>query len=211
MNRLLDGYARFRAQAFPARKDHFHLLSEGQSPEYLFITCADSRVVPDLIFQTEPGDLFICRNAGNVVPPYGDIPGGVSATVEYAVEVIKVKHVIICGHSDCGAVKAATRRDRLRGLPTTQQWLRYVEGGWRSQGLWTDLTDEEPPLEKLIQANVAAQVENLKTHPEIQRGIERGTLEVHAWYYDILAGIVEAYDAESRSFQPIDSLVSLRE
>lgn len=209
MKRLLDGYARFRATAFPARKDHFHLLSEGQSPEYLFITCADSRVVPDLIFQTEPGDLFICRNAGNVVPPYGDIPGGISATVEYAVEVIKVKHVIICGHSDCGAVKAATRRNTLTGLPTTQQWLRYVEEGWRSRGLWTGLADAEPPLEKLIHANVVAQVENLKTHPEIRRGMERGTVEVHGWYYDILAGTVEAYDAESGSFQPIDSLVSL--
>lgn len=206
MKRLLDGYSRFRTTAFPARKDHFHLLSEGQSPEYLFITCADSRVVPDLIFQTEPGDLFICRNVGNVVPPYGDIPGGVSSTVEYAVEVLKVKHVIICGHSDCGAAKAAVKRTALEGLPTTQKWLRYVDEGWKSTGLCGDLQEADLPLEKLVQANVVAQLGNLKTHPEVARGLERGTLQIHGWYYDILAGTVDAFDSQSRSFQPLEKV-----
>jgi carbonic anhydrase len=210
MKRLLDGYARFRETAFPARKDHFHLLSEGQSPEFLFITCADSRIVPDLIFQTEPGDLFICRNVGNVVPPHGELPGGVSSTVEYAVEVIRVKHVIICGHSDCGAVKAAMRRATLNGLPTTQQWLGYIEDGWRSQGLEANQTGAESAVEKLIQANVLSQLENLKTHPEIRSGIERGTLEVHGWFYDILSGTIAAYDSESRTFQPLENLAALR-
>jgi carbonic anhydrase len=205
LKRLLDGYARFRATAFPARKDHFHLLSEGQSPEFLFITCADSRIVPDLIFQTEPGDLFICRNVGNVVPPSGEIPGGVSSTVEYAVEVLGVRHVIICGHSDCGAVKAAIKRATLKGLPTTQQWLGYIEQGWRLRGLGASLADEEPKIEKLIQANVLAQLENLKTHPEVRRGIERGSLEVHGWYYDILSGTIEAYDSESQGFRPLEA------
>jgi carbonic anhydrase len=205
LKRLLEGYARFRQTAFPERKDHFHLLSEGQAPEFLFITCADSRIVPDLIFQTEPGDLFICRNAGNVVPPHGDIPGGVSATVEYAVEVLKVKHVIVCGHSDCGAVKAAIKRSTLTGLPTTQKWLQYVEDGWQAYG--GEMLEGEPSLEKCIHANVIAQLENLKTHPEVIRGLERGTLQVHGWYYDILAGTVEAFDPDSKSFKPIDSLV----
>lgn len=207
MKRLLDGYARFHTSAFPQRKDHFHLLSEGQAPEYLFITCADSRVVPDLIFQTEPGDLFICRNAGNVVPPYGELPGGVSATVEYAVEVLGVKHVIVCGHSDCGAVKAAMRRASLQDLPMAQQWLRFVERGWKACGLEEGALEGEIPLETLVRANVIAQTENLKTHPEVIRNLEKGTLQVHSWYYDILSGVVETFDSEQQKFLPIDEAV----
>ena len=117
MEKLIDGYLRFRADVFPQWKDHFHLLKESQSPRVLFITCADSRVVPSLIFQAEPGDMFLCRNAGNVVPPMGEAAGGVSATIEYAVEVLKVEHVIICGHSDCGAVRAALQPELTRNLP----------------------------------------------------------------------------------------------
>jgi carbonic anhydrase len=206
MKRLLEGYAKFRREAFGKWKDHFHLLSEIQSPEVLFITCADSRVVPDLILQTEPGDLFICRNVGNVVPPAGELPGGVSSTIEYAVEVLKVKHVIICGHSDCGAAKAALDRQSLHRLPLTEKWLRYIESAWKYLDPGTPTDDPRARHTALIHANVIAQLENLKTHAEIARGLAHGTVQVHGWYYDILTGTIESYDQQARRFVPLEEM-----
>lgn len=204
MDRLLDGYRKFRAQAFPERKDHFRLLSTGQSPEVLFITCADSRVVPDLILQSEPGDLFLCRNAGNVVPPGGQMAGGVSATIEYAVEVLKVKHVIICGHSDCGAAKAALDPTRgLEKLPLTAQWLHFIESAWNYMPPNIP-EDESERHTALIHANVIAQLHHLKSHPEIEKGLQNKTLQVHGWYYDILTGDLEAYDESQKRFIPLE-------
>lgn len=204
MDRLLDGYRKFRAQVFPERKDHFRLLASGQSPEVLFITCADSRVVPDLILQSEPGDLFLCRNAGNVVPPGGQMAGGVSATIEYAVEVLKVKHVIICGHSDCGATKAALDPSQgLEKLPLTAQWLHFIESAWNYMP--PDVPEDESARHTaLIHANVIAQLHHLKSHPEIAKGLEQGTIQVHGWYYDILTGDLEAYDPAQKMFVPIE-------
>lgn len=204
MDRLLTGYKKFRAEAFPDRKDHFRLLSTGQAPEVLFITCADSRVVPDLILQSEPGDLFLCRNAGNVIPPGGEMAGGVSATIEYAVEVLKVKHVIVCGHSDCGAVKAALDPTRgLEALPLTEQWLHFIKSAWNYMPSTIPEDDSERHT-ALIHANVIAQLHHLRSHPEIAKGLERGTLQVHGWYYDILTGDLEAWDATNNRFVPID-------
>ena len=127
MQRLIEGHKKFLAEVFPARKSHFHLLAEGQTPEWLFITCADSRVLPDLILGTAPGDLFISRSIGNVVPITSQDVDGVTATIEYAVEVLKVRHAIVCGHSDCGALKAALDRKSLENLPKAQRWLEQVE------------------------------------------------------------------------------------
>src|ERR1700761_6750977 len=158
MKNLLHGYLKFRKDVFPQWKDHFHLLAEIQSPDVLFITCADSRIVPDLMLQTEPGDLFICRNAGNVVPPFGEVAGGVSATVEYAIEVLNVKHVIICGHSDCGAVKAVVKKKDLSRLPITEKWLKYVEAAWQYRDPGAPMEDAKAQHIALIHANVIAQL-----------------------------------------------------
>ena len=128
MQKLIEGHKRFLAEVFPARKSHFHLLSEGQTPAWLFITCADSRVVPDLILGTEPGDLFIARSIGNVVPITSQDVDGVTATIEYSVEVLKVRHAIVCGHSDCGALKAALDRKSLANLPKARRWLDHGSG-----------------------------------------------------------------------------------
>lgn len=204
MKRLLDGYEQFHRDVFPGYKDHFQLLANRQAPEYLFITCADSRVVPSLFLQTEPGDLFLCRNAGNVVPPHGEMAGGVSATVEYAVEVLGVKHIILCGHSDCGAVKAALDRRDLGRLPLTAKWLNYVEGAWKFLEPGIDADDPKARHTALIHANVLAQMANLKTHPEVARGLALRTLEVHGWYYDILSGSIETWDERERRFVPLE-------
>lgn len=217
MQRLLQGYARFRHDVFPGMKDHFHLLADSQHPETLFITCADSRVVPDLILQTEPGDMFLCRAIGNIVPPHASMPGGISATIEYAVEVLRVRHIIICGHSDCGAIKAvlppestdpaapAARATRdLSRLPLTARWLGHVEPAWKFLPPGIAHTDLPTLHIALIRANVIAQLENLKTHPEVARALAHNTLQVHGWYYDILSGSVETWDEQNRRFLPLE-------
>jgi carbonic anhydrase len=210
MKRLLDGYRRFRRDVFPQWKDRFRLLADRQQPDVLFITCADSRVVPDLILQTEPGDMFLCRTVGNIVPPHGVMAGGVSSTVEYAVEVLHVRHVIICGHSDCGAIKAVLDKRDLTRLPLTAKWLGFVEPAWKH--LEAGIPDDPRLLHTaLIHANVIAQLENLKTHPEVARAVAHKTLEVHGWYYDILTGAIEAYDQNTRRFVPLEHAASTTE
>ena len=208
MKNLVKGYLRFRNDVFPQLKDHYRLLADRQSPDALFITCADSRVVPNLILQTEPGDLFLARNVGNVVPPTGEMPGGISATVEYAVEVLKVRHVIICGHSDCGAVKAVLQRKDMSRLPITDKWLKYVEAAWQYRDPGDPTGDEKAQHMALIHANVIAQVNNLKTHPEVAAGMAKGTLQVHGWYYDIMSGAIEAYDQQTHKFGLLEDLIS---
>jgi carbonic anhydrase len=203
MKSLIEGHKKFLASAFPARRDQFHLLAEGQQPEYLFITCADSRIVPDLILQTQPGDLFICRNAGNVIPRAGEPAGGVSATIEYAVQVLRVRHLIVCGHSDCGVIRALMNPQNLVGLDSVRQWLQHVEPAWdqledveRNAGELTRHT-------ALTHANILVQLENLRSHVYIQQAIDEGRLQIHGWFYDILSGRIETYDAAQRKFVPL--------
>jgi carbonic anhydrase len=203
MQKLLEGYAKFRKDVFPKQKDRFRLLADRQAPEVLFITCSDSRVVPDLILQTEPGDMFLCRTAGNIVPPHGQMAGGVSATVEYAVDVLEVAHIIICGHSDCGAIKAMFDRRDLSRLPLTAKWLGFIEPAWKY--LDTGIPDDPRELHRaLIRANVIAQLENLKTHPAVARALAHERLAVHGWYYDILTGAIDAYDLQDRRFLALE-------
>ena len=212
MNRLLQGYARFRRDVFSGMKNHFRLLADSQQPHVLFVTCADSRVVPDLILQTEPGEMFLCRTVGNIVPPQGAMPGGVSATIEYAVEVLHVPHIIVCGHSDCGAIKAVLPPDpgdprdhrNLARLPLTAKWLGYIEPAWKFLPPGISAGDPRTLHVALIRANAIAQLENLKTHPEVARALAHNALEVHGWYYDILTGAIEAYDQQQRRFLSLE-------
>lgn len=208
MKNLFQGYLRFRKDVFPHLKDHFHLLADGQAPEVLFITCADSRIVPSLILQTKPGDLFIARNVGNVVPPFGEMPGAMSATIEYAAEVLKVKHVILCGHSDCGALKAVLQKKDVSRLPVTYKWLKYVEAAWQYREPGDPMSDEKAQHTTLIRANIIAQLHNLKTHPEVAAGLATGNLQIHGWYYDILTGAIDVYDQHARKFAPLEDSAS---
>ena len=199
MKRLREGHERFRREVFPVRKEHFRLLAEIQQPEVLFVTCSDSRIVPDMIFQSEPGDLFISRNAGNVVPPYsvmadGIANEGISATIEYAVKVLGVSHIIICGHSDCGAARAVFEERDVSQLPLTSRWLTYVQAARPYMHPVDDGADELTRLKEFICANVRRQMENLCTHPEVQEGMAAGTLQVHGWFYEIRTGEIEEVD-----------------
>jgi carbonic anhydrase len=203
MERLVEGHRRFLAEVFPARKSHFHLLSEGQTPQWLFITCSDSRVVPDLILDTEPGDLFIARSIGNVVPITSQDVDGVTATIEYSVEVLKVRHAIVCGHSDCGALKAALDPTALEGLPRAERWLHHVEEAFAHLQPLNPADGDSAELAALIRGNVVAQLINLKSQPSVKHAMQQGRLIVHGWYYDILTGRIEQYDEQLRKFLPL--------
>ncbi len=200
MQRLIEGHKKFLAEVFPARKSHFHLLAEGQTPEWLFITCADSRVLPDLILGTEPGDLFISRSIGNVVPKPSDDVDGVTATIEYAVEVLKVRHIIVCGHSDCGALKAALDRKSLENLPKARRWLEHVEAAFADKQPLNPADGESAELGALIRGNVVAQLKNLQAQLPVRNAMAEGRLTVHGWYYDILTGRIEEFDEGHRKF-----------
>jgi carbonic anhydrase len=200
---LMEGHRRFLSDVFPQKKAQYHLLAEMQAPEWLFITCSDSRIVPDLILQTGPGDLFITRNAGNVVPVTGNEIDGCTATIEYAVEVLHVKHAIVCGHSDCGALKAAINRPDPGKLPKASRWLKHVEGAFTHKQPLNPEDGEHAELASIIRGNVVAQLINLRAQPSVARALAHNKIEIHGWYYDILTGRIEQYDEQQRKFLPL--------
>ncbi|MFZ0747199.1 MAG: carbonic anhydrase [Terracidiphilus sp.] len=203
MERLIEGHRKFLTEVFPARRSQFHLLAESQAPEVLFITCADSRIVPDMMLGTGPGDLFISRSVGNVVPITSQNVDGVTATIEYAVEVLNVKHAILCGHSDCGAMKAALDRRSLENLPKASRWLHHVEAAFSHRQPLNPADGTNAELTSLIRGNVVAQLLNLKAQPSVGRALVERRLSVHGWYYDILTGRIEQYDEQMRRFLPL--------
>lgn len=203
MQRLIQGHKRFLAKVFPERKGEFRLLADRQAPEWLFITCSDSRIVPDLVLGTGPGDLFITRNAGNVVPVTASDVDGCTATIEYAVEVLRVKHAILCGHSDCGALKAALDAKNLVNLPKARRWLQHVESAFANRQPLNPADGDSAELASLIRGNVVAQLQNLKEQPSVARAMQEGRLTVYGWYYDILSGRIEQYDERERRFAPL--------
>ncbi len=204
MERLIQGHKRFLDEIFPSRQAQFHLLAEGQRPGVLFVTCADSRIVPDLILQTQPGDLFICRNAGNVIPRSGEPAGGVSATIEYAVEVLRVRHLIVCGHSDCGVIGALLNPKSIDDLPSVRDWLQHVEPAWEHVDQVERRSGELTRHTALAHSNILAQLDNLQTHSYVRRALAAGRLAVHGWYYDILTGRIEQYDEPAGQFLPLE-------
>lgn len=204
MKRLVEGIKRFQTEVFPAKAALFADLATGQTPRALFITCGDSRVEPTLITQANPGELFTLKNVGNIVPPYGSMVGGVSAGIEYAVEALHVKHIIICGHSDCGAMKAVLHPESVAGMPTIGEWLRQADAARRVVFDNYPGLREDEKLDVLTQENVLAQLDNLKTHPSVASGIARGTLNLYGWVYVIHSGAVIAFDAEQGRFITLD-------
>ena len=198
----MAGHRRFLAEVFPARKAEYKLLSDRQAPEWLFITCSDSRVVPDLVLGTGPGDLFITRNAGNVVPVTSHDVDGCTATIEYAVNVLRVRDAILCGHSDCGALKAALDKTALEGLPKAKRWLDHVDAAFAHRQPLNPADGDSAELASLIRGNVVAQLMNLRAQPAVVKAVAEGRLRVHGWYYDILTGRIEEYSDELKRFVP---------
>ncbi len=200
VEKLLAGISRFQKDVYPRQRDLFERLAVGQRPLALFITCADSRIDPCLLTQTVPGELFICRVIGNIVPPYPDSLGGVSATIEYAVGVLRVPAVIVCGHTDCGVMKGALHPDALEAWPNVTAWLRYVKLNRRESKPTPEL------LLALTEENVAAQLDNLRSHPAVKGRLEQGDLTLHGWVYHIGSGAVTSYNEASRGFENTESV-----
>ncbi len=204
--RLLNGVRRFRDQVYPARQADFERLAGGQNPSTLFIACADSRVVPEMITQTQPGELFVCRNIGNIVPAYGEMLGGVSAVVEYAVMALGVSDIVVCGHSDCGAMKALARpaESGLAGMPTVQSWLRNAQAAHSVVCTLHPHLEGEAAIQALVEQNVLTQLGHLRTHPSVAARLAQGTLALHGWVYDIASGSVSVFDEASRRLLPLE-------
>jgi carbonic anhydrase len=207
MNRLIDGYHNFRRGLGEQDLEEYRRLSEGQSPEFLFITCSDSRVVPSIFTQTEAGLLFEIQTAGNLVPAYGSEAGnGLAATIEYGVSVLGVSHVVVCGHSRCGAMGALFEKDTLTDMPDVGAWLMHAE---RARRVALKRLDGDPkvPTPELIQLavemNVVAQLDNLRTHPCIASGLDAKSLEIHGWVYGLENADVEIYDPATGTFESI--------
>ncbi|MFV0277608.1 MAG: carbonic anhydrase, partial [Parahaliea sp.] len=200
MDHLLSGIAKFQREVYPDKAESFRELAEGQQPEVLFITCADSRIDPNLITQSEPGELFICRNAGNVVPPHSNQTGGMTASIEYAVAALGVQHIVVCGHTDCGAMKGALHPETLVTLPHVREWLGHcraaVEIVREQKG---ELTPEH--LDCVTAENIALQLQHLRTHPAVAAKLANGRLQLHGWLYNIESGEVSSYDDASRSLR----------
>lgn len=205
MQKLVAGYRKFRTEIFPARQEEFAKLERGQKPRALFITCSDSRIVPDLLFQTSPGELFICRNAGNIVPAHGDHNGGVSATLEYAVRALEVKHVIVCGHTDCGVMRGLLHPEKVAAMRNVASWLSYGERARAVVDHVCGQLEEEEKVVELARQNVLAQLDNVRTHPSVAARLAARTLEIHGWLLELHKGSVEAWSSELGRFIPLES------
>ena len=195
MEKIIRGVINFKRNIYPQRKDLFeHLIKDGQSPETLFITCSDSRIDPNLVTGSEPGDLFIFRNVGNVVPPHSNETGGTTSAIEYAVSVLKVRNIIVCGHTDCGAITGALDTSQLKGLPHVKEWLGHCRSAMEvvreRNGLASGAPLGHEYLNAAIEENVLQQVQHLRTHPAVAAKLATGKIKIHGWVYDIRSGQV---------------------
>jgi carbonic anhydrase len=208
MDKLITGVHQFRRNYY-AKNRHFfeQLANKQQKPIALFITCSDSRVNPNLITHTEPGDLFLIRNAGNIVPPHGSPGGGEIATIEYAIEVLGIQNIVLCGHSQCGAMKALLEPSGMEHLPAVKAWCSHAEATRRIvQQKYRDL----PPAELAVAAteeNVLVQMNHLGTHPCVAARLASGELHIYGWYYDIGSGQIHQYDPSQGRFAELDGEV----
>jgi carbonic anhydrase len=207
MQKLIQGISLFQESVFTTKQRLFEGLAEGQKPLALFITCSDSRVDPNLLTQTEPGELFVLRNAGNIIPPYGVADGGEAATIEYAVEVLRVTDIIVCGHSHCGAMASLLKQPIPDSLPAVRSWLGHAESARRIVCCREGLEGQQPAqLDAVIQQNALVQLTHLRTHPSVAAAYARRELSLHAWVYKFESGHVLSYSAADREYRPIARL-----
>lgn len=204
MPRFAAGVVEFQNNVYPSKKDLFEKLAKGQNPEALFIACSDSRVETAMITQTDPGELFIVRNAGNIVPPHTRHTGGVTASIEFAVAALNVPHIVICGHTECGAMKGAMNPDIVEGLPHVKDWLGYAKAAVDVVKAVGEKLSDQDRMKLLLEQNVILQLQHLKTHPTVAARLAKGDLQLHGWVYDIKTGDVSAYDEKQNKFLPVD-------
>lgn len=208
MEKILAGLDRYQREVFPSLPPEVSAAAIGpQRPRALFITCADSRVTPTLITQTNPGDLFGCQVVGNIVPAYGATYGGVSATIEYALAVLEIPHIIVCGHSDCGAMKVLLDVSAVEALPHIRMWIDHAEAARLTvMENWPD-EDDDTKLRLLTEHNVIAQLMHLRTHPSVASRLVSGKLQIHGWVYELHTGQVRVYQEPTGTFVPATELL----
>jgi carbonic anhydrase len=207
IGRLLQGAETFRREVFESERALFEKLARGQSPHTLFIACADSRVSPGLITQTKPGEMFVLRNIGNIVPRHGDMLGGVSAAVEYAVSALGVTDIVVCGHTDCGAMKALEdpAGNRVDEMPTVRSWLTNAAPALAAARAIEAEGHRHDTLRLLVEQNVLLQIANLRTHPSVANAVAAGRLFVHGWVYDIEHGEIAVTDEATGGTETIEA------
>ncbi len=203
MHKLVSGVHKFQRSGFAERKELFKKLADGQQPHSLFITCADSRIDPALLTQASPGELFILRNAGNLVPSYGKENGAEAAGIEYALAALAVEHIVVCGHSHCGAMSALVDPKLAESMPAVRQWLSHAAATRRVLSENYPALAQDEAINVAIQENVLIQLENLRTHPMVAARLAAGRLHLHGWVYKIETGQVFAFDLEEGQFKPV--------
>ncbi len=207
LEQLKEGVRRFRAQVFPSQAEVFRKAATSpQRPHTLFITCADSRIDPNEITGVSTGEVFVTRNIGNMVPAYGEMLGGVSAVIEFAVCALRVRHIVVCGHSDCGAMKALAHPEPVSGMPSVQSWLKNADAALSVAMAVTERRGEpEPLLQTLTEQNVLFQMQHLRTHPSVAGAIAQGELTLSGWVYEIGTGEVRIASGHEHSFVPVET------
>jgi carbonic anhydrase len=200
VEKILRGTKHFQTHVYPKHRDLFESLALQQRPETLFVTCSDSRIDPCMLTQTKPGELFICRVIGNIIPRYPKTIGGVSATIEYAVRVLGVADIIVCGHTDCGVMKGVLNPGALRPLSNVTAWLKHAAAARRAAAKLRGKRTGPEFLLALTERNVVEQLSNLRSHPSVANGLKQGTLRLHGWVYHIGEGLVTSYDADRERF-----------
>ncbi len=208
MKKLLAGILEFREKVRPQYREQFAHLALEQRPDCLFVGCADSRVVPNIFASTQPGDLFVVRNVGNLVPPAGAPEAAAGAAVEFAVNRLGVHDIVVCGHSECGAMRGILQGGPADGLPHLDAWLAVGRRSLHRLAKGPSLDTHRPAHDQLSQHNVLQQIEHLSTFPEVAARVAAGTLRLHGWWFDLAAAEVLAYDAAVGQFQPITSPMS---
>ena len=218
---LIEGATRFRRGFHSKNRQRFtELVEQGQNPHTLFITCADSRVLPHAMTRANPGDIFVLRNVGNMVPPCSSATpcNSTGAAIEYATSVLKVHEIVVCGHSHCGACAALYARDDHDGdLEMTRRWLeqgRAVRDLVLREAstdfdnvtpIFRSREDKEQLLRATEKAMVVQHLSNLMTYPAVARRVAERTLRLHGWHYTIESGRIECYDPDRHCFVPVDS------
>lgn len=202
MEKVVAGVVCFREEVFPKHRELFAALANRQRPEALFITCSDSRIDPNLVTQTRPGDLFIIRNAGNIVPPHRLSAGGVTASIEYAVAVLDVGHIIVCGHTLCGTMNGALNPESIESLPHVRDWL---ENSRAAVDIVRERHGEAGPAQarELIEQNVLVQLQHLRTHPIVAARLAANRLQLHGWVYELETGDVFCWDESLQAYRPV--------
>jgi len=199
---LRQGVHRFRTETFPAKRELYVTLAEKQKPRALFLTCGDSRIDPSALTSTEPGEIFVERTPGNIVPMYSDGAAvGVSASIEYSVVVLGVRDIVVCGHSACGAMKGLLHPVELHQLPATARWLHHADAAFQLLSQNFAHLDDAGRLKRLSQLNVIEQMAHLHTHPAVETRVKESRISLHGWYYEIHTGIIEVYNPERGEFE----------